>query len=101
MGLSIAQLFVDVKTAFAAVIKCLFVPHPSSDGAFLNKLREAGFDDRDIKDILSDVRDPESFVSDYGNRHLVSILARFGSCTWMSFEGLSGIIENQSGTMAG
>eukprot|EP00973_Karenia_brevis_P088221 12232947-Karenia_brevis.AAC.1 len=82
-------------------MKCLIVPNGSSDQAFVMKLKEAGFEPHEIQEIFSEVRSPDAFFTDYGNRHLVEILGHFCNCSWMSFEGLSGVVKNESGTLAG
>eukprot|EP00973_Karenia_brevis_P067526 9394035-Karenia_brevis.AAC.1 len=50
-GLCLIQLFIDVKTAFASMVKALAIPMDCTDAVFFERLRSAGFDHVDIQAI--------------------------------------------------
>ena len=51
--LSGAGLLLDVMTAFAAVLRRLFLDHTMGDEAWLKSLYEFGFDHVDVSNILT------------------------------------------------
>ena len=101
LGLSLALLFVDVKSAFASVVRRLAVPIPDSDEQWISRLRAAGFTESDIADIWADALTARDWVEAGGSPHLLAVLSNLSSSTWLSFESLKGVVQCMTGTLAG
>ncbi len=93
-------VFIDVKTAFASMVRELILP-----GLYLSVLRsrleKAGFSEEDSLNILNDTIRYLIFRHHGGSEHLEYALARLHKNTWCSTEGLPGAVSTESGSLAG
>eukprot|EP00973_Karenia_brevis_P022020 3026367-Karenia_brevis.AAC.1 len=100
-SLSLILFFIDVKTAFAAMVRSLAIPCDISDGILLDKLAEKGFSKEEALSIFLEIQDPVHFERVYGGHHFVRLMQSFCTVSWISGEALSGIIQPGCGTLAG
>lgn len=102
--LSVAVLFFDVRTAFASMIsEFLLVTGPTviPDDHFEQCLRSKGFQDQQIHDILFSAEAAYKWTKARGSNHSYQVLSNMYTATWASTEGLSGVYEIGSGSLAG
>lgn len=102
---SVALIFADVKTAFAAMIRTVSFPQyhpPEQREIFLKRLQELGFDKTQARQAYEEIRSKYGDVGEQGvEGHLDTFLARLHSSSWFTLEGLSGATDSKSGTLAG
>ena len=81
LNLSCIQIYIDVVTAFASMVRSLAVPLDSSDAVLFEKLRTVGFTDTDIKDIMHNIVHNTHVLYNDTNSHFVHILSHIVQST--------------------
>ena len=92
---SVALLFVDLRSAFASVARRLAIPTGVSDDVWRQRLVKNGYSNEAIERIFSDSRCACDWRDNGGSKHLLLILRELHVHTWASFEGLAGVIESK------
>ena len=100
IGASVAFIFIDVVTAFAAICRRVVLPMPEYEGEFYQRLKASGFDDDVIRDVIAGLHD-DLWETKGGPPNLLQLIMDMHRRTWVSFEGLSGIVQTRSGSIAG
>eukprot|EP00973_Karenia_brevis_P042284 5851918-Karenia_brevis.AAC.1 len=100
-GQCVIQLYIDVRTAFAAMLRALAVPCNTSDAVFFERLTQFGFSKNEVLQLFDEVQSPDRFTDLYGSAHMAQVVNAFCNASWMSFETLPGVMCPKSGTMAG
>ena len=98
---SLALVFVDIRTAFAAVVRKLALLVDASDEVWKLRLRANGFSEGEISDIFVEVNAMQEWQEAGGVAHVLSLLADFHENTWISSEGLARVVRCSSGSLAG
>eukprot|EP00973_Karenia_brevis_P013866 1881058-Karenia_brevis.AAC.1 len=94
-------LFLDVKTAFASMIRALAIPYDAPDSVFLERLSQWGFKKEEVMQIFVELQDPDFFIQAYGSSHAVHIFKSVCDFAWVSLEGVPGVLRPRCGTLAG
>ena len=98
---SLVHWFVDVKTAFAAMVRSLALPGAASDDVYIGRLLSSGVSFKEAADIFHACQDPELFSKLYPSSHAALLLSTIVDLSWLSVDYTSGILLPSSGCMAG
>ena len=104
-NISAALFCLDLKTAFASMLRQFTVPVPRGNDSrqvFVNRLVKNGFDRCTANDIYRDADALQNWAQAGGSDHVAEYLRNlYSNNTWFSFEGLAGAVRVESGTLAG
>ena len=103
-ALSVGLLFIDVKTAFASMIRAITMPFDAGqnpDEVYKGRLLKLGFKDTEADEIISSAETLFKWQQAGGSEHLAKYISKLYSTSWMSTEGCSKIFMARSGTVAG
>ncbi len=103
--LSCANIFMDIVTAFAVLLRRILFDEFDNDETWLRKLAASGFSHDDIDAILVVVNDKE-WVSDVicrsdGVSFAWGLINKFYCNTWFSQDYVDGVVSTTHGCMAG
>eukprot|EP00973_Karenia_brevis_P051032 7086651-Karenia_brevis.AAC.1 len=71
---TLVAFLLDVKTAFASVIRALAVPMGSSAGVYFQKLTSLGFTKDEAVDLFHRAQDPGKFIRSYGSTRAALVI---------------------------
>lgn len=100
---SVAVLFLDIKTAFAAMIRAIAVPSGWDDSLF-DKLVGLGLDPQLAREVQSDWRGGYSYggwTNADGSLHALHLLADAHQRTWFCMDAVDQFYTPTTGTLAG
>ena len=97
----LALIFIDVRSAFASVVRRVALPASASDAVWRCRLSAVGFSLEDIEAIFLDVSTAEAWAAAGASPHLLRLLVELHTHSWFSTEGLPAVVECASGALAG
>ena len=111
-GMTCANLFLDVISAFASLLRCIVFDTEAGDEAWLHKLKSHGFTQDDIDSTIRSVKacsnwrvDNQGLIvtPEEGEQYDISLgLAKtWYSNTWISQEGIPNVMLTDQGSLAG
>ncbi len=101
-NLSLAVVYVDLRTAFATMVRETFLDIPESDKILKERLEQRGVSDECIEYIMDEMRDRNIWDSQGRVKdHTRRLVGNYHSNTWASTEGLRNIIHTRGGSLAG
>jgi hypothetical protein len=100
-NMSCALLFVDIKTAFAALQRFLVLPIPEALPSFRVLLVQSGFSGPFIDEWMIELETLLPWSRLPGKDALLDLIAALHQFSWMSTEGLDGVMHLAQGSLAG
>jgi hypothetical protein len=100
-NMSCALLFVDIKTAFAALQRFLVLPIPEALPSFRALLVQSGFSGPFIDEWMVELETLLPWSRLPGKDALLDLIAALHQFSWMSTEGLDGVMHLAQGSLAG
>lgn len=99
-------LFVDVKSAFATLLRRVLFNAEDGDEAWLAQLKDTGFTDAEISELYNGVGAhlmAHDVDSDTIIKHAIpyAVAQSFYSNTWFSQESIEGVVRTRRGCLAG
>ena len=100
-NMSCALVFADIQTAFASLQRFLVLPLPSSLASFQAFLKTSGFSLAFIENWIGKIEEflPWSRIPE--SDALLDLIAALHEYSWMSTEGLDGVMHLGRGSLAG
>ena len=96
-----AIVFLDVVSAFASFRRRIVLCCEASDEQWVLLLVSLGFSDSEAKAVVSDACSLLLWQTTGASEHLLALLGEMYTDTWLSTEGLDGVVHFDSGSMAG
>ena len=100
-GLSFACIYIDLKSAFASIVRGISLESLCSSEDLCHRLTARGFTQDDIREIINGLSDFSFWHESGGTHHLATLLARIHRCSWYAVEGVPGCHESHQGALAG
>ena len=103
-NMSVALLFIDVKTAFASMIRAISMPFDAGqdpDEVYKSRLLKLGFSEVEAETIVNSAEAIFKWQQAGGSEHLAKYISNLYSTSWMSTEGCAKVFMARSGTVAG
>ena len=100
-ALSSVILFVDVRSAFAFVIRALVFPDQCSDHFIMIVFKSLKFPPELFGEFLQTVRDTCAFVAAGVPQPSISVVSNLASSSFFVMKGVSGLVHYKKGTGAG
>ena len=102
-NLSSAIIFLDVKTAFASMLRHFILPSdcPDPEPVFLRRLVSLGFSEEEANGIYQQAARSMHWYTAGGSDHLNRVLKDLYQYTWATTEGLLNVYTTPSGSVAG
>jgi hypothetical protein len=111
LKVSSSALFLDVVAAFASMLRRTVLPSDGGDEAWLKSLQDSGFSSEDIESIVSYIKFMASWQLDSEGNHdpngcydqtlAKAMVKEWFKNTWLSQEGVDGVIVTHFGSLAG
>ena len=104
VGMSAAQLYVDIVGAFDAVIRQLVVRSPSlamDDGGIASIVKALGLPPETMHSIAAELAKPSVLESADVPATLLNPVTQAHTHTWFTSQGLPGIVESRAGSKPG
>ena len=101
---SCAILFLDVRIAFAAMLRHFILPEEFDGNPadfYVDRLIKVGFSRVEALEILGKASGAMSWYAAGGSEHLLAYLRNLYAGSWASTEGLAGVFSTKTGSMAG
>ena len=96
-----ARIYLDLKSAFASIIRGLALQHLLSVDDLCSRLAQQGFDKDDVASIVHGLQDFDFWQESGRSEHLAALLARIHRCSWFAVEGVLGCYQSHRGVLAG
>ena len=100
-NLSCAIIFADLSKAFTSMARSLAIQNIPNDEALLHKLRDRGYNKQEIEEITMGITTLLSENYENIDEHTSAQLQDLHTNTWATTEYIEGIINFNSGTLAG
>jgi len=111
LRLSSSTLFLDVVAAFASMLRRTVLPSDGGDEAWFKSLHDSGFSREDVESIFAYVKFMASWQRDsegnldttisYDRTLAKAMVQEWFKNTWLSQEGIDGVIVTHFGSLAG
>ena len=99
-GKSVGQVFVDVKSAFAAMVRAAVFKGCAARDVFCAILKDLGFEGSELIRLVEEGTGYSEFERACGE-HSYRLLSELHRGTWSAFEYTEGVIQTGNGTLAG
>ena len=96
-----AILYIDLKAAYASVIRKWVGPTSVAADIWKERLGNMGLDDLDIEAIFEEAIQFKSWREAGGSEHLLHLVAESHESTWASIEGITRVMKYLGGVIAG
>ena len=100
-AMSSVILFVDIRSAFASVIRALVFPDRCSDSFIFHVFKSLKFLAECFREFLQTVRDTCALVSAGVPQPMISVVSNLASNSFFVMKGISGLVHYKKGTGAG
>ena len=100
-GNSCCQAFIDAERAFARMCRALTLALPEDDEALLRRIHSSGISKEAMDRLVDQLRTQDSWYEAPGSPHLSALLVQHHRHNWISQEFIPGVIEVDTGSLAG